>query len=134
MTSRAPRVAALPLLPLLAVLSLLASACSGSTDGSTTTPPMLAAAVAAHTDAPVRAAAAIGVREEPEMLGEGDVAVEVALDRDVGDNAHVRVAVTTGTPFGASPARRSTGPRCCSRTALPSPTRASPTRGWSATG
>ena len=44
MTSRAPRVAALPLLPLLAVLSLLASACSGSTDGSTTTPPMLAAA------------------------------------------------------------------------------------------
>ena len=37
------------------------------------------------------------------MRGEGDVAVEVALDRDVGDNAHVRVAVTTGTPFGASP-------------------------------
>ena len=29
--------------------------------------------------------------------------MEVALDRDVGDNAHVRVAVTTGTPFGASP-------------------------------
>ena len=106
MTSRTPRVAALPLLPLLpllAVLSLLASACSDSADGSTTTPPMLAAAVAAHTDAPVKAAAEIGVREEPEMLGTGDVAVEVALDREVGDNAHVRVAVTTGTPFGASP-------------------------------
>lgn len=103
MTSRTPRVAALPLLPLLAVLSLLASACSDSADGSTTTPPMLAAAVAAHTDAPVRAAAEIGVREEPEMLGAGDVAVEVALDREVGDNAHVRVAVTRGSPFGASP-------------------------------
>ena len=37
------------------------------------------------------------------MLGTGDVAVEVALDREVGDNAHVRVAVTRGTPFGASP-------------------------------
>ena len=99
-TSRAPRTT---LLPLAVALSMVAAGCSDAADDSATTPPMLAAAVAAHTDAPVKAAAEIGVREEPEMLGTGDVAVEVALDREVGDNAHGRVAVTRGTPFGASP-------------------------------
>jgi hypothetical protein len=98
-TSRAQRTT---LLAAATALALAASGCSGSADDSTTTPPMLAAAVDAHTDAPLRAAAELP--EGSQGVVEGDVTVEVSLDREVGDNAHVLLAVTRGTPFGVSAA------------------------------
>lgn len=95
-----------------ALLCLLTAGCTGGgSDGGSdggpdgpgsgsgeveVTPQALAAAVLAHTDEdPVAVAPVFG----DERLRPDDLAVELALDRPEGDNAHVRVVVSDRLPF-----------------------------------
>jgi hypothetical protein len=81
---------------------LAASGCSGADPGpEETTPPMLAAAVLAHTEAELVAAAQVLPGEVGRGVGPEDLAAEVALARPEEGTTHVRVVVTEGEPLGS---------------------------------
>lgn len=83
-------------LALAALLGGLA-ACSGDDPtAQEATPQALAAAAVAHYDEPLAAAAPLFRGQD---VRRGDLAVELAFDRPVGDNSHVRVVVSDRLPF-----------------------------------
>ena len=92
----------------LTATALLLAACGsdaatvGEPDTAEATPPSLAAAVVAHYDEPLVAAAALLPDEFEELLSEDTLAVELAFDRPEGDNTHVRVIVSPDDPFAGT--------------------------------
>ena len=93
---------------LLTAGALLLSGCGSDAatgsdpDPAETTPPDLAAAVVAHYDEPLVAAAALLPDEFEELLSEETLAVELAFDRPEGDNTHIRVVVSPDDPFAGT--------------------------------
>ncbi len=97
-----------------ATLTLLltgASGCSNDDPGAEeATPQALAAAVTAHYDEPLAAAAPLFRGQD---VRPGDLAVEVAFDRPEGDNTHVRVVVSDRLPYGRDDEDPCAGPWKC---------------------